>query len=123
MEEEFNNTPKGFQIHILYQYHLNTFYNIDCAFIDFDEKFPLDPPINDEDKRNAKIFKIMKECFEKGEVTSMKFKSIKELNLNVTKKHKEEAKKLYTEQISESKLTEEPDILHFLAARYLDNTS
>eukprot|EP01084_Bolivina_argentea_P117734 209028_1 len=38
----------------------------DCVLIDFDEEFPLDTPIDDDDAKNQKIFDILTHCYKTG---------------------------------------------------------
>eukprot|EP01084_Bolivina_argentea_P117732 209025_1 len=38
----------------------------DCVLVDFDEEFPLDIAIDDDDVKNQKIFDILTHCYKKG---------------------------------------------------------
>eukprot|EP01083_Nonionella_stella_P058587 153410_1 len=48
IDEEFANSPD------------------DCMYPDFDEEFPLNPPITDDTARQAEIFRIIKYCYDNG---------------------------------------------------------
>eukprot|EP01084_Bolivina_argentea_P158839 276682_1 len=42
----------------------------DCVILEFDEEFPLDPPIDDENERNETIFKILTDIIKSKQINN-----------------------------------------------------
>eukprot|EP01084_Bolivina_argentea_P213358 362376_1 len=105
----------------------------DCVLVDFDEEFPLDIPIDDDDLKNQKIFDILTHCYKKGkppcnEESTQPNRHHKEPNdidvENISDEIINEAKDLYKHQLYYSlgdKGIKENDLMYFLAVGYKNN--
>ena len=124
LEQEMDGDPSVlvFSIDIWWQNALSLILLCrlqDCTIIEFDDNFPLLIAENDKEKRNGKIFKVIRYCYKNNRPPLGVEAS--DLELQIDEKEIEIVQQMYETQtpLIADAVCKEKDVMYFLATRYM----